>query len=142
MFSAANPSAVAVLQAVLRIGAGLLFMQHGAQKLFGLFGGMGGSGATAQLFSLMGAAGILEFFGGLLIVIGLFTRPVAAILAVQMVIAYLMAHAPQGIVPIQNGGELSLLYALLWGFFAMAGAGPASVDSAIAHRRGPERRTR
>jgi putative oxidoreductase len=116
----------------LRIGAGLLFMQHGVQKLFGLLGGMDGAGASASLFSLMGAAGVLEFFGGLLIVLGLFTRPVAFLLATQMIVAYFIAHVPQGNVPILNGGELALLYALVFGFLASAGSGEWSVDNLIA----------
>lgn len=124
--------------AVLRIGAGLLFMQHGVQKLFGWLGGFGGTpGATAELFSLMGLAGVLEVFGGLLIVLGFLTRPVAAILMVEMIAAFFIAHAPQGGFPIQNGGELPLLYALVWLFFAVAGAGAASVDRAMADRRAP-----
>lgn len=126
--------------ALLRIGAGLLFMQHGAQKLFGMLGGMGGQGQKAELMSQMGLAGVLEFFGGLLIVIGLATRPVAAILFLQMLAAYFIAHMPQGGMPVQNGGELALLYALVWAYFAGNGAGPASVDAAIARRRtGPGR---
>lgn len=117
------------LQAVLRIGAGLLFMQHGAQKLFGVLGGFGGTpGNTAELFSLMGLAGVVEFFGGLLIVVGLKTRPVALICALQMVAAYFMSHMPQGGFPIQNGGELALMYALVFAFFVAAGSGPASLD--------------
>jgi putative oxidoreductase len=126
--------------ALLRIGAGLLFMQHGAQKLFGALGGMDGQGAkVGNLMSQMGAAGILEFFGGLLIVIGLATRPVAALLFIQMLVAYFQAHMPQGGMPVQNGGELALLYALAWAFFAGNGAGPLSVDAALARRRGPGR---
>lgn len=127
--------AASALQAVLRIGAGLLFMQHGAQKLFGWFGGFGGTpGNTAELFSQMGLAGVLEFFGGLLIVIGFLTRPTALVLALQMVIAYVIAHLPNGAWPIQNGGELALLYALIFAYLAAAGAGPASADSAIGSR--------
>jgi putative oxidoreductase len=123
--------------AILRIGAGLLFMQHGAQKLFGLLGGFGGTpGATADLVSMMGLAGVLEFFGGLLIVAGLFARPVAVLLALQMVGAWFIAHAPQGWVPIQNGGELALLFMLVWVFIAGVGAGPMSVDALLARRRG------
>jgi putative oxidoreductase len=121
-----TPSAVAIL----RIGAGLLFMQHGLQKLFGLFGGFGGTpGATAPLMSLMGLAGLLEFGGGLLLILGLFVRPVALILAVEMIVAFVQAHLPQGGAPIQNGGELALLYALVFVFLAARGAGPVSVDA-------------
>lgn len=114
--------------AILRIGAGLLFMQHGAQKLFGWFGGVDGGGATVDLISQFGLAGVLEFFGGLMIVLGFLTRPVAAILCIEMVVAYFIAHVPSGLVPIQNQGELALLYALIWLYFAGTGAGPASVD--------------
>lgn len=114
--------------AILRIGAGLLFMQHGAQKLLGWFGGMDGSGATAELISQMGLAGVLELVGGLMIVVGLFTRPVALVLLLEMLAAYVLAHLPQGWIPIENQGELALLYALIWLYFAAAGAGPASVD--------------
>ena len=122
--------------ALLRIGAGLLFMQHGAQKLFGALGGVDGKGMKVELMGQMGLAGVLEFFGGLLIVIGLATRPVAALLCLQMIAAYFIAHFPQGGLPVQNGGELALLYALTWAYFAGNGAGPASVDAALARRRG------
>ncbi len=133
-FGALGPA----LRAVLRIGAGLLFMQHGAQKLFGWLGGFGGTpGNTAELMSQMGLAGVLEFFGGLLIVLGLLTRPVALVLALEMIAAYFIAHVPQGGFPIQNGGELALLYALVFAYFAAVGAGPASLDRMIARRRTP-----
>jgi putative oxidoreductase len=125
--------------ALLRIGAGLLFMQHGAQKLFGALGGVDGKGAKVELMGQMGLAGVLELFGGLLIVIGLATRPVAAILCLLMISAYFIAHFPQGGFPVQNGGELALLFALVWAYFAGNGAGPASVDAALAGRRGPGR---
>ena len=125
--------------ALLRIGAGLLFMQHGAQKLFGALGGVDGKGASVPLMGQMGLAGVVEFFGGLLIVIGLATRPVAAIAMIQMVAAYFIAHQPQGGMPVQNGGELALLYALVWAFFVGNGAGPLSVDAALARRRAPAR---
>ena len=115
--------------ALLRIGAGLLYMQHGAQKLFGMFGGMGPNGGTVPLISQMGLAGVLEFFGGLLIVLGLVTRPVALLLACEMLVAYFQAHFPQGVVPIENKGELALLFMLVWLFLAGNGAGPFSLDA-------------
>lgn len=118
-----------VAQGILRIGAGLLFMQHGLQKLFGMFGGFGGTpGATAPLFSLMGLAGVLETFGGLLVVLGLLTRPVAAVLVIEMLVAFVLKHLPRGGFPIQNGGELALLFALVFAFLAANGAGPYSLD--------------
>ena len=119
------------LHALLRIVAGLLFMQHGAQKLFGMFGGMGGQGGTAKFPDLMFIAGVLEFFGGLLVVIGLWTRPVALLLAIQMLVAYFMAHAPQGPIPILNGGELALMYFIVFLYLAAAGSGTWSADHAM-----------
>ena len=134
-FSALATTALAPIgQALLRIGAGLLFMQHGAQKLFGLLGGAGGSGTSVELFSQMGLAGVLEFFGGALVVVGFFTRPVAAMLALLMVAAHFIAHAPQGGFPVQNGGELALLYALVFGFLSAAGAGAWSLDGRLRAR--------
>lgn len=129
-------SAGSVTHAVLRIGAGLLFFHHGTPKQFGWFGGMGPEGGTAELFSLMGLAGVLEVFGGLLIVVGLFTRPVAAILALEMIIAFIYAHLPQGWVPIENRGELALLYMFAFIFLVGNGAGPLSVDGVLRRRRG------
>jgi putative oxidoreductase len=132
-----TPTTIALIapwtHALLRIGAGLLFMEHGLQKLFGLFGGMDGSGATVTLVSQMGLAGVLETFGGLLLVLGLLTRPVALLLAGEMLVAFLQAHVPRGGVPLQNGGELPLLYMLVFLFFVGHGAGPASLD-ARSHR--------
>lgn len=115
--------------ATMRIGAGLLFVQHGLQKLFGMFGGFGGDpGATAPLVSQMGLAGVLELIGGAMIALGLFTRPVALVLTIEMLVAYVLAHLPQNPWPIQNGGELALLYALVFFFLFGHGAGPASMD--------------
>ncbi|MEP0547587.1 MAG: DoxX family protein [Rhodothermales bacterium] len=124
----AVPTFAPVAHAVLRIGAGLLFMQHGAQKLFGFLGGVDGNGATVELLSQFGLAGVLEFFGGALVVLGLFTRPVAAVLTALMVAAYSIAHAFQAVFPVQNGGELALLYALVFAFLAAAGPGAWSLD--------------
>lgn len=120
--------------AVLRIGAGVLFCIHGMPKLFGWFGGMGEAGQAAELFSRMGLAGVLEVFGGLFILLGIFTRPIAVILALEMVAAYYIAHMPQGWNPYLNGGELALLYMFVFIFLAANGAGPASIDRLIARR--------
>jgi putative oxidoreductase len=104
-------------------------MQHGLQKLLGWFGGMGGPGKTVELMSQFGLAGVLELFGGLLIVLGLLTRPVALLLTGEMLVAYFQAHFPQGGVPLENKGELPLLYMLVWLFFTGNGAGPYSLDN-------------
>ena len=114
--------------AILRVGAGLLFMEHGAQKLFGVLGGFGGAGHAAPLVSQMGLAGVLELGGGALVAVGLLTRPVAAILVVEMIVAFAQAHLPRGGAPVQNGGELALLYALIFAALASLGPGPFSVD--------------
>jgi putative oxidoreductase len=113
----------------LRVIPALLYIQHGVQKTFGLLGGFGQPGATAPLFSLMGLAGILESFGGLLFFLGLFTRPVALVLFCEMMIAYGKAHAPQGFWPLLNHGELALLYGIIFLFFAAHGPGPMSLDA-------------
>jgi len=112
------------LLGLARIVFGLMFMQHGAQKLFGAFGG-----SAVDLMTLRGLAGVLEFFGGLLIVVGLFTRPVAFVLSGQMAVAYFMAHLPRGLVPIENGGELAVLYSFFFLFLAAVGGGAWSVDA-------------
>jgi putative oxidoreductase len=129
------------LHAALRIGAALLFMQHGAQKLFGWLGGTDGAGATVPLVSQLGLAGVLELFGGLLLLMGLLTRPMALILFLEMLAAYAIAHLPQGGAPVQNGGELALMYALVFAFMVGNGAGPLSVDNWLAERRTKGART-
>jgi putative oxidoreductase len=120
----------------LRVMAGLLFVQHGAQKLLGVLGGFGGTpGATAPLVSMMGFAGIVELVGGLLIAVGLFTRPVAFLAAGQMAAAYFMAHAPQSFFPVQNGGEPPVLFCFVFLVFAAIGAGPWALDALLTRRR-------
>jgi putative oxidoreductase len=109
--------------ALLRLVAGLLFAQHGAQKLFGLLGG-----TQRELMSQAGLAGVIEFFGGLLIAVGAFTSPIAFIASGEMVWAYFQQHAPRGFWPIQNGGELAALYAWLFLYIAASGSGKWSVD--------------
>src|SRR5688572_8572056 len=83
-----HPHFTRAAHALLRIVTGLLYMQHGAQKLFGLLGGMGGNGSSAEFGTLMWVAGILEFFGGLLVALGVFVRPVAFLLSGEMAVAY------------------------------------------------------
>jgi putative oxidoreductase len=113
---------------VLRIIAAFLFIAHGSQKLFG-FPSSDQASDPFQLFTMRGIAGILEFFGGLLLLLGLFTRPVAFILAGQMAVAYFMVHAPQGFWPLLNRGELAALYCFLFLYFATAGGGEWSLDN-------------
>jgi putative oxidoreductase len=120
------------LYAVLRIVAGLLFACHGAQKLFGVLGGMDEAGATAPLFSLMGLAGVIEFFGGLLIAVGLLTGYAAFIASGEMAAAYFMAHFPRGFWPIENNGELAMLFCFLFLYIASRGGVKWSIDSARA----------
>jgi putative oxidoreductase len=122
------------LGSALRIMAGFMFSLHGLQKLFGLFGGMGGSGATAKFFSLVWVAGCLEAFGGILILLGLFTTPVAFLLSGQMAVAYFMAHFPRGFWPIQNGGELAVLYCFVFLYLFAAGPGPLSADRLLRRK--------
>lgn len=114
------------LLSVLRIVAAILFLCHGSQKLFGW-----PAPAHSELvaFSLTWFAGILEFFGGLLLLLGLFTRPVAFVLSGQMAVAYFKAHAPGGFWPLNNGGELAVLYCFTFLYFAAAGGGPWSLDA-------------
>jgi putative oxidoreductase len=114
------------LLSVLRIITGFLFIPHGAQKLFGFMAPPQWS--TPPIFSLVGIAGALEFFGGLLILLGLFTRPVAFILSGLMAVAYFMVHAPQGFLPLQNKGELAVIYSFLFLFLSVAGGGAWGID--------------
>ena len=113
--------------AVLRIMVALLFIEHGTQKLFGFPPPPGGQGPA--LFSLLGLAAVLELFGGLLILTGLFTRPVAFVLAGQMAVAYFMAHAPQSFFPALNGGDAAILFCFVFLYLFVAGAGAWSVDA-------------
>jgi putative oxidoreductase len=117
---------------VLRIVTGLLFLEHGTQKLLGFPSPLNSGPA---LFSLMGVQGILELVGGILILIGLFTRPVAFILAGDMAVAYFYAHAPRGFFPILNGGQLAILFRFVFLYLFVAGAGVWSVDEQRSGRR-------
>jgi putative oxidoreductase len=101
------------------------------QKTLGLFGGMGGKGGTVPFGSLMWVAGGLEMIGGLLIILGLFTSPVAFILCGEMAVAYFKAHLPNGFIPLLNHGELAVVYCFVFLYLCIAGAGPLSLDSLI-----------
>lgn len=112
--------------AAMRIVAGAAFAQHGAQKLFGVFGGMGG--APVEWLSLMGLAGAIELCGGVLVAVGLLTRYAAFVSSGLMAAAYFMAHASRGFWPIENGGELAMLFCFLFLYVATRGSGPLSLD--------------
>ncbi len=131
----ANRAFEPYLRSVLRIIAGFMFSLHGFQKLFGLFGGLGGAGAKVHFFSLLWLAGFLETFGGLLILLGLLTTPVALVLCGEMAVAYFKQHFPGGFFPIQNRGELAVLYCFVFLYLFSAGAGPLSLDAVIFRRR-------
>ena len=115
---------------LLRVVAGFTFSMHGMQKVFGLFGGLMGKG-PAVIGSLPWIAGVLETIGGVLIILGLFTSPVAFILSGEMAVAYFKVHFPHGFIPLRNGGELAAVYCFVFLYLCIAGAGPLSLDSLI-----------
>ncbi len=118
---------------LLRMVAGFTFALHGFQKLFGYFGGMGGG--TAHFYSLLWLAGSLETAGGILIVLGLWTSPVAFLLCGEMAVAYFKGHYPKGYWPIANGGELAVLYCFIFLYLFTAGAGPWSLDRIVRKKK-------
>jgi len=118
---------------VVRVVAGLLFWQHGLEKLFGF----AGARPETALLGMRGIAGILEAVGGPLLVIGLCTRPTAFVLSGEMAVAYFRAWAPRGFVPIANGGEEATLNAFIFLWLAAAGAGPWSLDAVLQRGRVP-----
>ena len=120
---------------LLRVVAGLLFLQAGGMKLFGWFGGMP-SGHSVPLISQIGIGGMLEFFGGLAILLGLFTQPVAFVLSGEMAVAYWQFHAPHGTWPIQNHGEPAVLLCFIFLCMAAQGAGDWSLDALLRRNRG------
>jgi putative oxidoreductase len=114
------------LLSVLRIVAGLLFVEHGTAKLLhfphvAMFDSL-------QLISLLGFAGVLELCGGALVALGLLTRPAAFLLSGEMAAAYFMAHAPQNFYPVLNGGEAAILFCFIFLYLAVAGGGEWSLD--------------
>ena len=111
---------------VFRVMVGLLFFQHGVQKLFGALGGQ-----QVEIFSLLGLAGIIEFFGGLMIALGLLTRYAALFGIFDMLGAWFIAHAPQGWIPILNQGELALLYLASFLIIIVYGARKWGIDNLL-----------
>jgi putative oxidoreductase len=114
---------------IQRIVAAFVFMQVGSAKLFAFPAAVMPGGGTAPLMSLPGIAGCLEGFGGALILLGLFTRPVAFLLSGEMAVAYFIGHAPQGFWPVLNQGQPAILFCFLWLYLSAAGAGPWSLDA-------------
>ncbi len=117
---------------LMRIVFGCIFVQHGVQKWFGLFGGVNGS--PAALWSLFWFAGVIETIGGTLMTLGLFTRPVGFALSGHMAVAYFLSHAPLGFWPLTNGGEEAALYSFAFLFLATAGGGDWSLDRLLSSR--------
>jgi putative oxidoreductase len=123
------PSLAPQLLSLLRIVAAFMFILSGTMKLFAFPIGMPPDGGTAKMMSQVGIGGILETFGGALLFLGLFTRPVAFILSGEMAVAYFQFHAPQSFWPIVNNGVNAALYCFVWLYFSAAGAGPWSLDA-------------
>jgi putative oxidoreductase len=126
-----TPHAAKVLS-LLRIVAGLMFVQHGSQKIFGF---PEAANSPFELMSQMGVGGVLELVGGALIVLGLFTRPVAFVLSGMMAVAYFQFHAASSLYPLVNGGELAALYCFVFLYLSFAGPGAWALDSLMTGRR-------
>jgi putative oxidoreductase len=122
------------MRGILRIIVGLLYLEHGANKIFNFPARP--NHQAYHLFTLVpGLAGLLEVVGGILIVLGLFTRPVAFILSGEMAFAYFMAHAPHSFFPLQNNGESAILYCFIFLYFFVVGSGAWSIDQLRAPSR-------
>lgn len=117
-----------ILLSVLRIVAAFMFLQAGTIKLFGWPMAMP-DGSTVTLMTQTGIGGLLEVVGGGLLLVGLFTRPVAFVLSGEMAVAYFQFHAPGGTWPVVNQGQLAVLYCFIWLYFSAAGGGPWSFDA-------------
>jgi len=125
-----------VLQSLLRIVTGFLFIQPGMMKTFAYPVGVPPNGGTVDLFSQVGIGGLMEVVGGALLLAGFRTRPVAFILAGEMAVAYFQFHAPAGFWPIVNRGTDAILYSFLFLWFSAAGGGPWSLDALMLRKRG------
>ncbi len=120
---------------LLRFVTGLLFTCHGLQKLIGAFGGIDGKGGDVPFGTMAWYGGLLETIGGPLILLGLFTAPVAFVLCGEMAVAYFRVHAPRALAPVKNGGELAVLYCFIFLYLFVAGAGPISLDRLLRKGR-------
>ena len=126
-----------IAHTLLRVVTGALYMQHGAQKLFGFLADPSRPfTGPPPTFSQFWIAGVLETFGGALIVLGLLTRPVAFLLCGEMAVAYFQAHLPRGFWPLKNSGEVVVLFCFNYLYLFAAGAGPFSLDALLRRRRG------
>ncbi len=123
------------LQSILRILTAFTFTLHGTMKLFAFPAGMHPGGGGVQLFSEIGLAGILETFGGVMLLLGLYTRTVAFLLAGEMAVAFFQAHFPRSFWPVLSGGELAFLYCFIWLYISAAGPGPWSIDAVVEKMR-------
>jgi putative oxidoreductase len=123
--------------AVLRIVAALIFMEHGTQKLFGFPPPAQGAGPPA--FSFLWIGGVMELVGGLALLVGFLTRPVAFLLAGEMAVAYWMFHAPRSLFPVLNGGDAAILYCFVFLLFVFTGPGAWSIDGARTETVRPKR---
>jgi putative oxidoreductase len=119
------------LLSILRIVVAFLYIAHGTQKIFGFPLGAGAPVVPYELMTLRGASGILEVLGGGLLLLGLFTRPVAFVLSGHMAFAYFLSHNPQNFWPLLNRGELAIMFCFVFLYLAAAGGGPWSLDRAL-----------
>jgi putative oxidoreductase len=136
----ARPRWTNLALALLRVVSAVILVQHGSQKLFHYPPATGTPGPVAPLVlvSQTGLAGVLELFGGILLLLGLFTRPVAFILSGEMAVAYFQVHAPRGFLPIVNRGELAVVLCFVFLYLAFAGGDAWSVDALRRRRQGAD----
>ena len=131
-----QPGWSGAIHSVLRVVTGALFIQHGVQKLFGLLVNANQVwNGPPPVFSQFWFAGVLEVFGGILILLGLFTRPVAFLLSGEMAVAYFQAHFPRNFWPLLNGGENVVLFCFVFFYLFFTGPGPYSLDTLLSSRR-------